>query len=68
MGSPNCQTVEMIKKKEKKKKPSPQIIKEMKTYLLYILYIVGITNLYQQFYHPNYMYSVHYSDGDTAAY
>jgi hypothetical protein len=44
------------------------MLKEMRTYLLYILYILGVINLFQQINLPNYMYNVHYSHGETAAY
>jgi len=51
-----------------KKKPSPQMLIKMRTYLLYILYILGVRNLFQQLNLPNYMYNVRYSHGETVAY
>jgi len=63
-GSLNCQIADTTRKK----KPSPQMLKEMRTYLLYILYILGVINLFQQVNLPNYMYNVHYSHRETVAY
>jgi len=62
-GGLNCQTVDTASKK----KPSPKMLKEMRTYLLYILYILGVRNLFQRLNVPNYMYNVHYGHGETAA-
>jgi len=63
-GSLNCQTADTTRKKI----PSPQMLKETRTYLLHILYILGVINLFQQINLPNYMYNVHYGHGETIAY
>lgn len=63
-GGLNCQTADTTRKK----KQSPQMLKEMRTYLLYILYILGVRKLFQQLNLPNYMYNVRYSHGETVAY